>query len=111
MEEQAIKILVKEVGKTPETKIIKNDFQEFQKIVGGCFEMVRVPLIEDMVYMVCNDTGKLDNLPINFYEPARVDIIVGNVFFTAGDYEGNSISLTKKQIEHLKSYLNSQTLW
>lgn len=111
MIEQVIKILVKEVGKVPETKIIKNDIQEFYKIVGGCFEMVRVPLIEDMLYMVCNDIGKLVNLPVNFYEPARSDIIVGNVFFTAGDYEGNSISLTNEQIEQLKSYLNSQTLW
>ncbi len=109
--EQVIKILVKEVGKTPETKIIKNEWEDFQKIVGGCFEMVRVSFTNEMIYMVCNDTGKLDHLPINFYEPARNDIIVGNVFFTAGDYEGNSISLTNEQIKAIKSYLETNTLW
>ncbi len=109
--EQVIKILVKEVGKIPETKIIKNEWEDFQKIVGGCFEMVRVPFTNEMIYMVCNDTGKLDNLPFNFYEPARYDVIVGNVFFVAGDYEGNTLSLNKNQIEKIKSYLSYQTLW
>lgn len=109
--EQVIKILVKEVGKTPETKIIKNEWEDFQKIVGGCFEMVRVPFTNEMIYMVCNDTGKLYNLPFNFYEPARYDVIVGNVFFVAGDYKSNTLSLNKNQIEKIKSYLSYQTLW
>ncbi len=109
--ETVLNIVVKEPGKAPEVKLIKHDIEEFQKIVGGLFDMVRVPLMEDMIYMVCNDTGKLDNLSFNFYEPARNDIIVGNVFFTAGDYEGNFISLTNEQIKAIKSYLETNTLW
>lgn len=109
--ETVLNIVVKEPGKAPEVKLIKHDIEEFQKIVGGLFDMVRVPLMEDMIYMVCNDTGKLDNLPFNFYEPARYDVIVGNVFFVAGDYEGNTLSLNKNQIEKIKSYLSYQTFW
>ncbi len=111
MIELAIKVVVKQVGEQPKVKVIENNIKALQEIVGGSIEMVRVPFTNEMLYMVCNDTGKLDNLPVNFYEPARCDIIVGNVFFTAGDYEGNLIDLTNEQIRAIKSYLNYQTLW
>lgn len=111
MKDFVIKIVVKEVGKEPKVKVINNNLEALRAIVGGCIEMVRVPFTNEMLYMVCNDTGKLDNLPFNFFEPARKDIIVGNVFFTAGDYEGNLIDLTDSQIRAIKSYLTCQTIW
>ena len=49
--ETVLNIVVKEPGKAPEVKLIKHDIEEFQKIVGGLFDMVRVPLMEDMIYM------------------------------------------------------------
>lgn len=106
-----IKVVIKEVGEQPKVKVINNNLKALRKIVGGCIEMVSLHYIADNLYMVCNDTGKLDHLPFNFYEPARKDIVVGNVFFTAGNLEGDLIDLSYEQIKVIKSYLETQTLW
>lgn len=107
----AIKVVVKRVGELPEVKVINNNTETLQELVGGLFDMVRVPFRDDMLYMVCNDVGKIIGLPMNFYEPARNDVIVGDVFFTAGNFEGDLIDLTNEQIRFIKSYLELQTLW
>ena len=111
MKDLAIKVVVKKVGEKPHIKVINNDIGELIRIVGGYVELVRVPFSKDNLYMGCNETGKIHNLPFNFYEPARSDMIVGNVFFTAGDYDGTLIDLTDEQIKAIKSYLETNTLW
>lgn len=107
----AIKIVVKNVGKQPETKIINYNLDEFHKIVGGCFDTVALPEAEGRIYLVCNDIGKLINLPVNYYDGLMRDFIVGNVFFMAVDNEGETISLTEEQIEFVNNYLQKFTLW
>lgn len=106
-----IKVVIKEVGEQPKVKVINNDLGELIRIVGGYVEMFRVPFTKELLYMGCNETGEIHNLPFNFYEPARGDIIVGNVFFTAGNFEGDLIDLSYEQIKFIKSYLETQTLW
>ena len=111
MIELAIKVVVKQVDEQPKVKVINNTLEALREIVGGCIEMVPVLFPANRLYMVRNDTGKLDGLLFNFFEPLRNDIIVGNVFFTACNSEGDLIDLSDEQIRAIKSYLETQTLW
>ncbi len=106
----AIKVVVKNVGEQPKVKVINNELEDLQKIVGGHNEAVHIPF-GDNLWMICNDIGKLENLPLNFYDPMLRDDIVGNVIFAASNLEGDFIDMTNEQINDVKSYLELQTLW
>jgi len=51
-----------EVGKKPYIKEIPNKLEEMQKLIGGYIEVVS--LINGLI-VVCNEEGRLMNLPIN----------------------------------------------
>lgn len=57
-----IKVIMCEVGKKPYIKEIPNELEEMQKLVGGYIEVVS--LINGLI-VVCNEEGRLMNLPIN----------------------------------------------
>jgi uncharacterized protein (DUF736 family) len=94
-------IIIKNVGQQPEVAEIENDLDEMQDIVGGYIETIN--LGEDIV-LVCNEEGKLDNLPFNF--PLQGDFIVGNAFFTKANDEGDFVDLNKKDIELIMDFLD-----
>ena len=92
-----IRILVVEPDKEPYQKRIPHTLAEMQKIVGGLIEFVE---LEYNVDLICNEEGKIYNLPFNRAIPN--DIIAGT-FFIAGQYKGETISLSKKQIKKYKN--------
>lgn len=57
-----IKVIIKEPGKEPETKTIRNDLETMQKIVGGYIQAL--PIASDLA-VICNEEGRLLNLPYN----------------------------------------------
>lgn len=91
-----MKILVIEPQKIPYEKEISGSLESMQAIVGGTIQAIYP--YDDPVALVCNDEGKLINLPLN-----RViedyDIIAGT-FFICGlgvdDFESLSSSLMQK---------------
>ena len=91
-----IRILVVEPNKEPYQKRIPHTLAEMQKIVGGLIEFVE---LEYNVDLICNEEGKIYNLPFNRAIPN--DIIAGT-FFIAGQYKGETISLSRKQIKKYK---------
>lgn len=60
--EEMIKVIVKEPGKDPEYKVIKNDFHAMQEIVGGLIEIVSAG---DGIILVANEEGMIRDLPYN----------------------------------------------
>lgn len=74
--------------------MVDDDIKTMQNIVGGYIEAIG---IANGILMVCNEEGKLRNLPFNFY---CGDPIVGTAFFcaTAGE---EFASITEKQIQFL----------
>lgn len=60
--EEMIKVIVKEPGKDPEDKMVKNELHALQKIVGGLIEVVP---IGNGVLLVANEEGKIRDLPFN----------------------------------------------
>ncbi len=99
---EKIRVLIVEPNKEPYQAKIKKGLEEKQKIVGGLIEFVE---LEHNVDLICNDEGKILNLEIN--RVIQNDIICGT-FIIAGQHEGETISLSKKQ---LKKYKEEFRLW
>jgi hypothetical protein len=98
MKEKEIKIIIVEPNKIPYVKTVENDLKTFQNIVGGYIECV---MIKDKIDFVCNEEGKILELPKCRYIEEINDIIAGTFFMTKADEEGNFTSLSEKEIETL----------
>ena len=96
-------ILKIEPYKSPEVIEIDGSLETMQSIVGGLIQSVYP--FDDPIALVCNDEGKLLNLPANhiLLDPETEDIrdIIFGTFFLCGapaDSE-NFTSLTPEQIK------------
>lgn len=96
--ENELRILLKKVGKNPEVMNIENTLKAKQKLVNGLIEVVP---ITDEILLICNEEGKLNNLPPNLL--FDYDYIAGDCFFIGDDFEnGDFKSLTDEQIIEIK---------
>ena len=91
-----IRVLIIEPNKEPRQARIEHNLKTLQEVVGGLIEYVE---LEYNVDLICNEEGKLDNLELNRSIPN--DIIAGT-FIVAGQHEGETISLSRKQIKKYK---------
>lgn len=96
--EENIRVLVVEPEKDPEVRIIENSLEGVQQIVQGYIECVtlRDKAGEDLV-LICNEEGKIRNLPMNANVPEINDVIFGT-FLIAGTDRDEFASLTDEQI-------------
>lgn len=102
--EGKIRILFKPVGKPSIPLTIPNTLKAKQKLVGGLIEVVQY----DDVLLVCNDEGKILNMPPNLV--FDYDYIAGNCFVIGDDYEnGDFRSLTFEEIDKYKKDLDSRS--
>ena len=83
MSDNPMKILVVEPMKRPYVQEIDGSLESMQKLVGGTIQAV-YPFPEDAVALICNDEGKLLNLPYNrfLYDEQKqpYDVICGTFF-------------------------------
>ena len=91
-----IRILIVEPNKEPRQVKIEHTLHDLQSIVGGLIEYVE---LEYNVDLICNEEGKIDNLELN--RSITNDIIAGT-FIIAGQHDGETISLSRKQIKKYK---------
>ncbi|MEA4974023.1 hypothetical protein SDC9_102711 [bioreactor metagenome] len=107
-----MKILIVETEKKPRIAEIDGSLHSMQQVVGGNIEAI-YPFEED-VALICNDEGKLNNLPLNraLYHPEThqlYDIISGTFFiFAAPPDEENLILLRLNNCSIMPSTLNGQ---
>ena len=96
--EENIRVLVVEPGKDPEVRVIENSLEGIQQIVQGYIECVTLhgKAGEDLV-LICNEEGKIRNLPMNAMIPEIDDMIFGT-FLIAGTDRDEFASLTDEQI-------------
>ncbi len=99
MRDNPMTVLVVEPMKRPHVQEIDGSLASMQKLVGGTIQAVYP--FDDPVALICNDEGKLMNLPCNrfLYDEQRnpYDVICGT-FFVVGVGEENFKSLTDRQI-------------
>jgi hypothetical protein len=95
-----LQIVIVEPDKKPYKAIINNQLDEFQKIVGGYIENVFIGRTKKgaKVGVVVNEEGKLVGLPYNRHI-VGFDVLVGTLFITAYNLEGDNISLTNEEAE------------
>lgn len=93
-------VLIVEPLKAPCVKTIPDGLESLQKIVGGSIEAVYP--FEDPVGIICNEEGKLLNLPLNralFDKNGRIYDIIAGTFLIVGLGEEDFISLSPEMVQ------------
>ena len=102
---ETITAWVIEPGREPEQREIRNELEEFQRLVGGYIEPIfPYEEMEDDgkdVVMFCNEEGKLNGLEPNF--SYHGDMIVGTVVIVGT--EGEDITDCPLNEDELKAML------
>ena len=106
--ENKIRILYVQPGKYPEERFVANEVHPLQRLVGGYMQAV-YPWSKDKVALVCNDSGKVDGLPLNRCIE-DYDVIAGN-FFICGFSGEEFCSLTDKQLRHYEKLFRDPELF
>ena len=105
MKEKQIRALMVEPMESPKFVTLQNDLDSLQKAVSigapeqGLIELVH---LEDNIYILCNEEGKLIGLTLNRYLGS--DILCGVFYVVADDAEGNLASLNPDQVEKYSEF-------
>lgn len=95
-----IEVLLIEPGKVPQPITISGDLKSMQALVHGHIEAIYP--YEDMVALVCNEEGKLDQLPLNRAlrdEEGKIYETISGNFFICGLEENDFSSLLPPHME------------
>ena len=97
-----MRVIVVEPKKKPVVQDIGSDLESMQKIVGGSIEAVYP--FADSVALICNEEGKLLNLPLNRAlrddDGEVYDIISGTFFLCAAPPDSEHFeTLTDQQVK------------
>ena len=106
--ENKIRILYVQPGKHPEERFAMNELRTLQQLVGGDMQAV-YPWSKDNVALICNDSGKVDGLPLNRCIE-DYDVIAGN-FFICGFSGEEFCSLTDKQFRRYEKLFRDPELF
>ena len=109
-----MRVLVVEPERRPEVREINDSLKEMQGIVGGLIQPI---YLDDSVALVCNDEGRLMNLPANRglrnKDGQMYDIVFGTFFLCGAPADSDHFtSLTTEQIEqYQKLFYTPETFW
>ena len=106
--ENKIRILYVQPGKYPEERFVSNELHPLQQLVAGYMQAV-YPWSKDKVALVCNDSGKVDGLPLNRCIE-DYDVIAGN-FFLCGFSGEEFCSLTDEQFRRYEKLFRDPELF
>ena len=110
-----MRVLVVEPERRPEVREIDDSLKAMQEIVGGLIQPVYP--FDDPVALVCNDEGKLMNLPANRGlrgEDGQIyDIICGTFFLCGASSDSDCFtSLTQEQVERYRErFYTPEMFW
>lgn len=108
-----MRILVVEPEHKPEVRKINDSLKEMQGIVG---DLIQPIYLGDSVVLICNDEGKLMNLPANRglrdENGQMCDIIFGTFFLCGAPADTDHFtSLTPEQIERYKERFHTPEMF
>ena len=108
-----MRILVVEPEYKPEVREINDSLKEMQGIVGGLIQPI---YLDDSVVLICNDEGKMMNLPANRglrdENGQMCDIIFGTFFLCGAPADTDHFtSLTPEQIERYKERFHTPEMF
>ena len=109
-----MQIVVVEPERRPEVREIEDSLTTMQQIVGGLIQPI---YLDDSVALICNDEGKLMNLPANRglrdEDGQMYDIVFGTFFLCGAPADSDHFtSLTQEQIEqYRKMFCTPEMFW
>ena len=109
-----MRVLVVKPEQRPEEKEIDDSLKAMQKIVGGYIQPIH---LDDSVVLICNEEGKLMNLPPNRglrdKNGQMYDIVFGTFFLCGAPADSDHfISLTPEQMErYQKRFHTPEMFW
>ena len=111
-----IYVLVVEPERRPELREIDGSLRTMQEIVGGLIQPVYAFDDDSSVVLVCNDEGKVMNLPANRGlrdEDGQIYDIVCGTFFLCGVPAGSDrfTSLTPEQIKRYEERFHTPEMF
>ena len=109
-----MRILVVEPERRPEVREIDGSLKTMQGIVGGYIQAIYP--FDDSVALVCNDDGKLLNLPANRGLRDKngqiYDIVAGTFFLCGAPADSDHfVSLTPEQIERYQKRFHAPEMF
>ena len=109
-----MQILMVEPERRPELREIDGSLKSMQSIVGGLIQPMYP--FDDSVALVCNDEGKVMNLPLNRSlrdEDGQIYDIVYGTFFLCGTPADSDhfTSLTPEQIEQYQKLFHTPEMF
>lgn len=106
--EEKIDCLLIKPNELPKRITIDNTLEAKQQLVGGLIE-VSYLLNDNEVCIICNEEGKIMNLPLN--RLIGPDIIAGPFLIVGDDYEnGDFKSLTEEQITKYTKMFGNESI-
>lgn len=109
-----MRVLVVEPERRPEVREIDDSLKAMQDIVGGLIQPI---YLNDSVVLVCNDEGKMMNLPANRglrdKDGQIYDIVCGTFFLCGAPSDcDHFISLTPEQVEQYRErFYTPEMFW
>ena len=108
-----MRILVVEPEHRPEAREIDGSLKSMQEIVGGLIQPI---YLDNSVVLICNDDGKLMNLPANRRlrdkDGQIYDIVCGTFFLCGAPADSDSFfSLTPEQIEQYEERFHTPEMF
>lgn len=108
-----MRVLVVEPEHRPEVREIDGSLEAMQNIVGGLIQPI---YLDDSVALICNDEGKLMNLPANRGLRGKdgqiFDIVSGTFFLCGAPADSDHFtSLTPEQIERYKEQFHTPEMF
>lgn len=99
-----MRVLVVEPERKPEVRDIEDSLKVMQDIVGGLIQPI---YLDDSAALICNDEGKMINLPMNRglrdENGQMYDIVFGTFFLCGAPPDSDHFtSLTPEQIERYR---------
>jgi uncharacterized protein (DUF736 family) len=98
-------VLFYAVGREATQVSIPNSLEALQGLVGGDIESLH---LFDGVCLICNEEGKIHNLPPN--RLVRGDVIVGDFFLTTANEDGDYVDLTPEQLSAALSFMEATSV-
>lgn len=108
-----MRVLVVEPGRRPEVREIDDSLKAMQDIVRGLIQPI---YLDDAVALVCNDEGRLMNLPANRGlrdKDGQIYDIVSGTFFLCGALPDSDhfASLTPEQIKRYEEQFHTPEMF
>ena len=108
-----MRVLVVKPERRPEVREIDDSLKAMQEIVGGLIQPI---YLDDSVVLICNDEGKMINLPMNRGlrdKGGQIYDIVSGTFFLCGIPADSDhfTSLTQEQIERYKERFHTPEMF